>query len=204
MDIAVTVVGSYQANCYAVEVNGSVMIVDPGDDFDAVSRLVDGRRVDAIVITHCHCDHLGVADDLAKTSGAPVIIADEDADAAQDAVLNGFDEEGFPGRGLQTIDRRVVDGDVITVGTSRWHVLVTPGHTPGSMCLWDRDHRVMFTGDTLFAGSIGRTDFIRGHAGDMVSTLSRLALCDDDITVLPGHGPATTIGAERRYGLASR
>lgn len=190
------VLGSYQANCYLLTSGDQTLVIDPGAEPARVLRAVHGRLVTGIVATHCHSDHIGAINELAEATGAPVMAGSQDADAMADPHLSGFDEEGSDYR-VEQVDVRLTDGQVVRWGADALSVLETPGHTPGSICLLDEANSLLFTGDTLFAAGIGRTDFIRGDDHAMRVTLRRLGRLDARLRVLPGHGPATTIGAEQ-------
>ena len=114
-----------------------------------------------------------------------------------DPHLSGFDEEGSDYR-VERVDRLLDDGDALAWGEDRLEVIATPGHTPGSICLYDPGTGTMFTGDTLFADGIGRTDFVRGDAKAMRATCARLAAYPDGTAIFPGHGPQSALGREKR------
>lgn len=190
------VVGSYQANCYLLTSAGQTLVIDPGAEPARVMAAIAGRNVTAILATHCHSDHIGAINELVAATGAPVLAGADDADALADPHLSGFDEEGSDYR-VEQVDVRLIEGQTISFGDDELVVLATPGHTPGSICLLDAANALLFTGDTLFAAGIGRTDFIRGDARAMRSTLLRLGALDAGLRVLPGHGASTTIGRER-------
>ena len=192
MKIDSVVVGSYRANCYVLREGTSIIVIDPGDEPAEVLGLI-GSKDDVgsaddvqIVASHCHCDH----------NGASFAVGREDGHAVADPRLSGFDEEGRDYR-VEKVDRLLDDGDEIALGAYRFQVISTPGHTPGSVCLYCAELNLMFTGDTLFAGGIGRTDFIRGDAEEMRRTCSRLGTYPDSTILLPGHGPSTRLGIEK-------
>lgn len=189
--------GIYQANCYYLLVNGEGLLIDPGANYPLLSQWVAGRPVQQILATHCHSDHIESINEFRAACGAPVLIAAEDAAAAKDPVLNGAVDDGW-NFAVSTVDRELHDGDVVSVGKLNFQVMLTPGHTPGSICLYEPDFGLLLSGDTLFQGSIGRTDFIRGNARDMVKSLARLKQLPDNVLVFPGHGPATTMEIEKR------
>lgn len=190
------VVGSYRANCYVLRSGGQVLVVDPGDE---PARLIDAigeADVTDIVLTHCHCDHIGAVNELVERYCARVSIGERDVVGLADPHLSGFDEEGRDYR-VEHCDRALAEGDVVSWGEDRLRVVATPGHTPGSICLHGAG--LMFTGDTLFAGGVGRTDFLRGDAQAMRESCARLATFPPATVILPGHGPRSRIEVERAY-----
>ncbi|NLH69639.1 MAG: MBL fold metallo-hydrolase [Brooklawnia sp.] len=196
-EISRLVLGAYQANCYLLGSGAQVLVIDPGAEPELVLSAVGDRRVVGIVATHCHSDHIGAINELVQATGGPVLVGRQDVAAMADPHLSGFDEEGLDYR-VSTVDRPLVEGDQVCLGSDTLAVLETPGHTPGSICLLDEANQILFTGDTLFESGIGRTDFVRGNAADMRATLLRLGRLSADLSVLPGHGAPTTIGRERR------
>ena len=202
MKVDSVVVGSYRANCYVLREGASMIVVDPGDEPAEVLGLIDsaddvGSTGDVqIVASHCHCDHIGAVNEVAGAYGASFAVGREDGHAVADPHLSGFDEEGRDYR-VEKVDRLLDDGDQIALGPYRFRVISTPGHTPGSICLYCAELNLMFTGDTLFANGIGRTDFIRGDAEAMRRTCSRLGTYPDSTILLPGHGPSTRLGVEK-------
>ena len=201
------VLGMLENNVYLISNGESTMVVDPSCKADAILEALGGRKVDAIVLTHRHFDHVGAARALREKTGALVIASAIDA-----PVISGDEELPRDDRPFETcpVDRTVKDGDKVQVGGMTWKVIATPGHTPGSICLFDipqfgnhpKGLPVLLSGDTLFAGTIGRTDFKGGSMADMRASLKKLAALPDDTAVLPGHNNLTTIGAERRRVFA--
>ena len=189
--------GPLETNCWLVDdgQGGPSLVIDPADDAGAVLKALDGAALAAIVLTHGHFDHLGAVGGLVEATGAPVVIHEADAArittaAGTGGAMFGFDVVSPPA------DRTVAEGDVIEAGGVRFEVIHTPGHTPGCICLAGDGH--LLSGDTLFAGSIGRTDFPGGDMAAMRRSIARLAALPDETRVHPGHGPETTIGRERR------
>src|SRR5271167_4143975 len=194
-------VGPLQCNCSVIgdETTHDAMVIDPGDDIEDVLALVrkHNLQVKQIVITHAHIDHVGGAMKLRAATGAPILLNTNDY-----ALLKMLDEQaawiGMASPGKVDIDRSVGDGETISAGSHTAQVLHTPGHTEGSVCLYFAAEKKLIAGDTLFAGSIGRTDLPGGSFKKIMESLRGpvLALPDETI-VVPGHGPTTTIGEER-------
>ena len=191
-------VGELATNCYlAADENGNAAVIDPGDGAQEILARAaqEGLTIAAILLTHAHYDHMLAAAEVRAATGAPVCVYADDQPALTDPVrsLTAF---FAPGRMPElTADRVVREGDVIEAGGLRFTVLHTPGHTPGSCCYQCR--RTLFSGDTLFMDSEGRTDFPGGDPHALAASLRRLAALEGDYAVYPGHGPATTLSRER-------
>jgi hydroxyacylglutathione hydrolase len=195
-------VGPLHCNCTILgdEVTHEAVVVDPGDNIpEILSRLKKhGLTLRQIIVTHAHIDHVGGAALLRKSTGAPVVMNQ------QDLGLLGMMEMqagwlGVPTPQVAPPDASAEDGLTIGLATLPAQVLHTPGHTPGSICLLFPDHHLLLAGDTLFAGSIGRTDLPGGDGQQILRSLrERLLVLPDSTRVLPGHGPETTIGEERQ------
>ncbi len=190
-------VGQLQANCYLVwDEDRNAVMIDPGDEADRLLRIIDkrGLSLQAILLTHAHFDHMMAVNAMKEETGAPVMIHQAEAPAMTDERINLSAMVGTPYRA--TADRLLQDGETITVGNLTFTVIHTPGHTVGSCCYRIGD--LLFSGDTLFADGIGRTDFPGGSMTVMRQTLANLCDYPDHISVLSGHGEATTIGIEKR------
>jgi len=195
-------VGPLQCNCSVVgdEQTKEAIVIDPGDDIGDVMALLQrhGLTVKQIVITHAHIDHVGGAMQLKRLTGAPVLLNQNDY-----ALLKMLDVQaawiGMKAPEKVTIDGSIGSGDKVSAGGLTANVLHTPGHTEGSICLYFAPEKKLIAGDTLFAGSIGRTDLPGGSYEKIMRSLHGpvLALADETV-VVPGHGPLTTIGEERQ------
>ena len=194
-------VGPLQCNCSIIgdETTREAMVIDPGDSLEDVLALLQKHnlQVKHIVITHAHIDHIGGAMKLRALTGAPLLLNQNDY-----ALLKMLDEQaawvGMRSPGKVEIDQSVTTGETVTAGSLTASILHTPGHTEGSVCLYFPNEKKLIAGDTLFAGSIGRTDLPGGSMPKILRSLrdTLLALPDETI-VVPGHGPLTTIGEER-------
>jgi len=193
------VVGPFASNCYIVgsEQTKEGMIIDPGDEARQILKKVNDLQLDIkfLAITHGHVDHIGAMKEVKEATKAKVCVHTDDAPFLQgQRVSNVF---GLSYLAPPPADRLIKDGDDINVGDLHFSVLHTPGHSPGGICLLGQG--IVFTGDTLFNYGIGRTDLFGGsHARLLSSIHTKLMTLPDDTIVYPGHGPETTIGAERR------
>lgn len=198
MNIERLVLGPLDTNCYLVSASADspLLVIDPAGDAEDLLAAIGVRDVALIVLTHCHFDHLGAASRLAESCGAGIAVHEDDADFITDPVGTGGSMWGFDAV-APPASRLLVDGDALGPDGLELTVIATPGHTPGSICLEGSGH--VFTGDTLFAGSVGRTDFPRGDSGALVASIrDKLVPLDDAQMIHPGHGPDSTIGRERR------
>lgn len=198
MNIEYLKVGPIQTNCYIIEDEGEVMVIDPGDNLTQIVAELKGRPVKQIVLTHFHWDHVSSLSGLEEVTGAPALMSRIDAPFV-DGVSDQAGRDITQGHGAPSIQRRLEDGDEVSVGSKTFKVILTPGHTHGSICLFCEDEGVLFTGDTLFAGGRhGRTDFEQGSAEEMMSTLqTKFIDIPDDVRVFPGHEMFSDMGTER-------
>lgn len=191
-------VGQLQANCYLVwDENCNAVMIDPGDEADRLLRIVNkrGLSLSAVLLTHAHFDHMMAVNAVKAETGAPVMVHAAEEPALTDERINLSSMVGTPYR--TTADRLLQDGETIKVGNLTFTVVHTPGHTVGSCCYLMGN--LLFSGDTLFADSIGRTDFPGGSMTVMQQSLAKLCTYPDPIGVLSGHGEATTLGREKLY-----
>jgi glyoxylase-like metal-dependent hydrolase (beta-lactamase superfamily II) len=200
--VRTAVIGPFAANCYlaACDRTREALLVDPGDTDPRVlgMRSPEGFRVVRIFLTHGHIDHVAGAAAAKAATGAPLTIhaADQGWLEALPRQAEMFGFEPFP---APVPDGHHVDGETFRVGALEARVLHTPGHSTGSCCLWFPEAATVLTGDTLFAGSVGRTDLPGGDFDALARSIKeKLFTLGDDVRFLPGHGPAGTIGDERR------
>jgi hydroxyacylglutathione hydrolase len=193
--------GPFQENCYLVwdDQAKTGIFVDPGDEAERIIRSAEFLKVkvEGIYNTHGHLDHAGAVDEVIDALGVPFALHPDDEFLLKN-MPNQAAMFGLPGMRVPAVDVRLAAGDRYAVGEHEFSVLHTPGHTPGGVCfLFDG---VVLVGDTLFAGSIGRTDLPGGSHRQLIQSIQdRLLPLDDEVRVLCGHGPSTTIGAERKY-----
>lgn len=194
-------VGPLQCNCSVIgdESTREAMVIDPGDDIEEIAAIIrkHNLQVKQIVITHAHIDHVGGAMKLRTLTGAPILLNQNDY-----ALLKMLDVQatwiGMAAPGDVKIDASLGHGDALSTGSLQANILHTPGHTEGSVCLYFPANKLLIAGDTLFAGSIGRTDLPGGSFEKIMRSLHQKVLAlPDETVVIPGHGPKTTIGDER-------
>jgi hydroxyacylglutathione hydrolase len=200
--VTVVPVTPFAQNCsiVACTVTGRAAVVDPGGDVARIRAAIAelGVTAEKILLTHGHIDHAGGAAELAEALSLPI----EGPSRADGFLLAGLASQGanfgMTDARPVTPDRWLDEGDVASVGELAFAVRHCPGHTPGHVVFINAAERFALVGDTLFAGSIGRTDFAYGDHAQLVAAIkAKLLVLDDDVTILPGHGPASTIGAER-------
>ncbi|MDR1775158.1 MAG: MBL fold metallo-hydrolase [Actinomycetes bacterium] len=204
MKIDNVVVGDLDTNCWLIEgPDGSVVIIDPGDEAERIMDAVAGRTVDGVLLTHAHFDHLGAADQVADEAASYLYLPGPETRHMHQHV----NERVARDRGVTVpiIDFYAADGEELHLAGLVFRVMVTPGHTPGASGYVVRDPEGgqlhYFSGDTLFAHDIGRTDFPGGSETDMTDSLARIAReLPPSTIVYPGHGPTTTIAEELAFG----
>lgn len=199
MKIKVLPLGPLETNCYILENEDEALIIDPSGDAETIIGAVEeGRTVKGILLTHAHFDHIGALDAVASHFQAETWIGVEERDWLADASKNGSGK--YRDMGLEVIESSIVpkimEEGKCQIGGFSFHVLHTPGHSPGSMSYLFEDFIV--SGDVLFNGGIGRTDLYQAdHLTLLNSIREKLYTLDEDLTVYPGHGPETTIGDEK-------
>jgi len=194
----------FQQNCTILwcTATNKAAIVDPGGDVAVLRQVIADKKVipEKILLTHGHLDHAGGAAELAEALGIPIEGPHQDDKFLLDAIETQGQQFGMGGEGRNvTPDLWLDDGDTVTVGDLTFQVIHCPGHTPGHVVFFLDAARIALVGDVIFQGSIGRTDFPRGNHGDLISSIkTKLFPLGDDVTFVPGHGPASTFGNERR------
>ncbi len=202
LKIGRTVLGMVGTNCYFVydEEEKKAFVIDPAFDGEGIyERLTkNGIEVAAILLTHGHFDHIMGVNELREKTGVKVYAAKAEQALCEDAALNCSDQIRRP----YTVkaDVYLADGETITAAGISCKMIETPGHTAGSSCYYFEEEKLLLCGDTLFAGSVGRTDLPTGSGGALDRSLrEKLMVLPDDVKVYPGHGDSTTIGEERKY-----
>lgn len=196
MTIHTLPLGAYQTNTYILENEGRCVVIDPGYAPDAILKFLAQRdlTIDAIMLTHGHFDHVGAVEKILEATGCRLWLSKKDWRQDADPATSAF----YPLANRELSNMRFyAEGDEISAAGMTFTVLETPGHTPGSVCLLTEN--VLFTGDTLFAGSCGRTDLPGGSWTTIQDSLRRLSALDDALRVYPGHGDSTTLAAEKQY-----
>ena len=203
--IQTIVCGPYQENAFLLcpEDGRDAVLIDPGDDISLLKRSIaeSGRMLRGILLTHGHFDHMLSAQPLSRLTGAPVYIHEQDAEMLCDEQKNAYNPMAAAQPSPKDFEVEELE-DEIEIGGIKFEILHTPGHTRGSVCFYDRENGVLFSGDTLFCAGFGRMDLYGGSASQMRSSLRRLFSLPGNTKVYCGHGYETTIANERtRYNL---
>jgi len=192
-----------QQNCTTVWCTrtGKAAIIDPGGSIDLILAEIArrGLTLEKIWVTHGHLDHAGATAELKEKAGCPIEGPHPDDQFWIDGIEQQGKVYGMPEARGFTTDRWLFDGDVVTLGETTWDVIHCPGHTPGHVVFFNREAGFAQVGDVLFKGSIGRTDFPRGNLDDLLNAITgKLWPLGDHVRFVPGHGPMSTFGEERR------
>lgn len=202
LKIGKIVMGSVQTNCYFVykENDNKIIVVDPADRGEYLYNAFKeaGLEVAAILLTHAHFDHIWGCNKLRELSGVQVLALEDEKELCESAKLNVSEDVGRPY--TVTVDWYLRDGEKITIEDMEFKVIATPGHTQGSCCYYFEKDNLLICGDTLFEGSVGRTDLPTGNGPTLSRSLKeKLMVLPDETLVFPGHGNSTTIGDEKKY-----
>lgn len=199
MDFEIIAVGPLEANCVIIwDGDKNAIVIDPGDEPEMIMDVISAKalKVHYIVCTHAHFDHVGAVPEIKKLTGALIAVHEAELE-----LYNGVRDQGamwgYELEDLPAPDRLLKDGDELRAGSIHMKALHTPGHSPGGVCLYGGG--VLITGDTLFAGSIGRTDFHGGSMGQILESLKKLARLPEDTKIIAGHGPTSTLGEELKH-----
>ena len=200
-EIQVFPCGAYQTNAYLICPEGrtDAFLIDPGDDAEKLltALYASKRTLSGMLLTHGHFDHMLSAEPIQKQTGAVVYVSEKDAEMLTDPVKNAYDAAVSVLKTPPCLDFDLYD-EITEICGIKLNVLPTPGHTRGSVCLYDAADHILFSGDTLFCAGYGRTDLYGGDMFALARSLKLLFTFPEDIQVYPGHGQTTTIGAERR------
>ena len=201
MIVEMITVGQFQENCYIIgdEESGTGALIDPGDEAIRIALTVErtGLGISQIIITHAHIDHVGAVAQLVDEYMCPVLMHEE-AEAMMKTLRQQAMMMGMRFSKVPAVDRHITDDEVLEVGGIRLRSLYTPGHAPGHLAFYAEEEGIVFSGDALFAGSVGRVDLPGGSMEVLMQSISEKLLPLPDATrVLSGHGPETTIGRER-------
>lgn len=193
-------------NCYVIydEDSNEIMCIDPAGDVDKLQDLIENvlnGKLKYIYLTHCHGDHIAGVNELQKKCGGKVLIHRDDSEGLNDVNVNLLEYIGLDTISLEA-DSRVDDNDVIHLGELEFRVIHTPGHTAGGSSLYCEKEKCLFSGDTVFSGTWGRTDLPTGSRTQIMdSIVNKLLVLPDDVVVYPGHGKPTRVGDEKRIYL---
>lgn len=202
LKIGKIVMGSVQTNCYFVyqEDNNKIIVIDPADRGEYLYNAFKeaGLEVVAILLTHAHFDHIWGCNRLRELAGVQVFAFEEEKEVCESAKLNVSEDVGRPY--TATVDWYLKDGETVTIEGMEFKVIWTPGHTQGSCCYYFEKDNILISGDTLFEGSVGRSDLPTGNGSTLSRSIKeRLMILPDETLVFPGHGNSTTIADEKKY-----
>lgn len=200
--IKMMVLGQVSTNCYIFyeEDRKKAVVIDPADCPDQIASFIteNGLQLQGILLTHGHFDHVMAAEELKKKFQVKIYGHEEEAEVAKEPMLNLSSQFGYGFSVL--VDETVKDGETLAIDGFPMKVIHTPGHTKGSVCYYMEEEGILFSGDTLFAGSVGRTDFPTGSGATLLRSIKeKLAMLPDETMVLPGHGEQSDIGYEKMH-----
>lgn len=202
MDYKIIPVTAFAQNCSVVicKKTGSAALIDPGGDAEKITGLLHQHaiQIDKILLTHGHLDHVGAAKILAQQFGVPLIGPHREDLFLFESLPQQCAMFGFPYCEVFYPDQWLEEGDTVNVGALQFSILHCPGHTPGHIVFYQSGEQVLFSGDVIFRGGVGRSDFPRGNGQQLIESIKRKLLpLGDDVTFIPGHGPSSTLGHER-------
>lgn len=200
--VRVVPVTPLQQNCSIIRAaSGKAAVVDPGGEPEKILKAAEAfdAKIEQIWLTHGHLDHAGGAMAVKRLTGAPIIGPEKEDTFWLEGIADQWALYGHPGMGENcTPDTWLHDGDELDLDGIKFHVVTTPGHTPGHVVIYNRDANIAFVGDVLFAGSIGRTDFPRGDHQTLINSITQKLWPLGDVQFVPGHGPVSTFHRERQ------
>jgi len=202
MNYHIIPVTAFMQNCSVIwcPETREAVLVDPGGDAERIKQELAALKVDVkqVLLTHGHLDHVGAAAEMAAHYGVPVIGPHKADKFWLDGLPAQSQRFGFPPCAALTPDRWLDEGDTVTVGKITLEIFLCPGHTPGHIVFFDREGRLLVSGDVIFNGGVGRSDFPQGSHEDLINAIhTKLLPLGDDVTFIPGHGPMSTLGQER-------
>lgn len=203
MELETLTLGPLAAHCYLASerAGGPLVVIDPGAQPEHLLSQIAGRPVQGILLTHAHFDHFGALEAVRRATGAPVYLGCEEADWLHNTSLSGPFWPGLEPPAATADAEQLLPAQVQSMELAGLHIEVrpTPGHDPGGRSYYVPEHQAVFTGDTLFAGSIGRSDLPGGDVERLLESIwEQLLILPDETAVYPGHGPSSTIGQERK------
>lgn len=204
MELGKLVLGVVATNCYIIENSDTkeAIIIDPGDEPNSVKEYVEkeGLDIKAILLTHGHFDHIMAVNELVNTYGISIYACEEEKRLLEDPNVNCSSDIRRPY--MVYCENLVKDGEIISMAGFEIKVIATPGHTAGCVCYYFMEQQVLFSGDTIFMESVGRTDLPTGNERILLQSIkNKLIPLDDEIVVFPGHGPDTTMGYEKKHNM---